>query len=871
MPDADGSVIIKTKMDTSQAEKQLSKLTNKIEKMEDKLAAKTSEKNAIAEQIAAADKQIAETFHKVEQLKASLAESQEITSVIGPSISPTAYASELEKQGKITSELAEQEKALKEQEKAAFKLGAQYEKLSSQVEKQTAELNKEKTAAAEVADQIAQANTLGARAVGVADDVNVRLDKLGTRIAKLGTRVFVFSLITAGLRSLRSWLWNVIESNDEASSAIARLKGALLTMVQPLVNVVIPAFVTLVNVLTKVVAAIANVISLLFGTTAKKSAEAAKALNSETSALKSTGSAAKEAASSLAGFDEINQLAGDTSSSAGGTSADSGISADFSAFEDFDTQEYMDKVDELTVYMAGAFLALGALLTFSGANIPLGLALLAAGAIMLVAEIKENWNEAGGKVETAITRVLTFLGTASLVIGAFLAFSGINIPLGITLMAAGALVLGTAAKLNWSSLDGNIQNAITAIFAIVAVALLVIGAILVFSGANIPLGIGLMIVGAATLATAAALNWDYVKNNIETIIGGMLMLLGVALLVLGAILTFSGANIPLGISLMIAGAATLAAGAIINWDYIKTALKGQIGEITAAVSLALLVLGIMLVLMGVNIPLGIALIAAGAIGLVTMAVVNWDTIEIALKGGIGKLTAFISAAVLVLGILLCFTGVSIPLGIALIAAGAAGLATWAKVNWDFVLDKLKAIWESVKNWWNTNVAPKLSLEFWKEQFSNIKEGFEAKVKDAVNAGITVFNKFIQWINKKMNISWKSLKLFGQEIIPSGSFQLLTIPEIPKLAQGAVIPPNREFMAVLGDQTSGNNIEAPEDLIRQIVREESNSDEMIALLQGILEATKAGHVLKADKKVLARTVVDGINDLTTASGKPVLLY
>ncbi len=44
--------------------------------------------------------------------------------------------------------------------------------------------------------------------------------------------------------------------------------------------------------------------------------------------------------------------------------------------------------------------------------------------------------------------------------------------------------------------------------------------------------------------------------------------------------------------------------------------------------------------------------------------------------------------------------------------------------------------------------------------------------------------------------------------------------IPYLAKGAVIPPNKEFMAVLGDQKNGNNIEAPESLIRQIVREES---------------------------------------------------
>ena len=78
----------------------------------------------------------------------------------------------------------------------------------------------------------------------------------------------------------------------------------------------------------------------------------------------------------------------------------------------------------------------------------------------------------------------------------------------------------------------------------------------------------------------------------------------------------------------------------------------------------------------------------------------------------------------------------------------------------------------------------------------------------MNAAISLFNRFIEWVNDKLNLSWGSFEIFGKEIIPAGSFQLLTIPKIPMLAQGAVIPPNREFLAVLGDQKSGTNIEAP---------------------------------------------------------------
>lgn len=79
--------------------------------------------------------------------------------------------------------------------------------------------------------------------------------------------------------------------------------------------------------------------------------------------------------------------------------------------------------------------------------------------------------------------------------------------------------------------------------------------------------------------------------------------------------------------------------------------------------------------------------------------------------------------------------------------------------------------------------------------------------------------------------------------------------IPQLAAGAVIPPNREFMAVLGDQKSGRNLEAPESLIRQIVREESGggSGDVSGILYAILEAIRDGKVLSCDDKTLAAVV------------------
>lgn len=137
-------------------------------------------------------------------------------------------------------------------------------------------------------------------------------------------------------------------------------------------------------------------------------------------------------------------------------------------------------------------------------------------------------------------------------------FSGAHILLGIGLMAAGAALMFDAASENWGAIEQALQGPIGEAFGLVGGAFLVLGAILAFSGANIPLGIGLMLLGAADLATVVSANWDSIKNALQGPIGAAVTLAGITLLVLGAILAFSGANIPLGIGLIVAGAAGIA-------------------------------------------------------------------------------------------------------------------------------------------------------------------------------------------------------------------------------------------------------------------------------------------------------------------------
>lgn len=617
-----------------------------------------------------------------------------------------------------------------------------------------------------------------------------------------------------GLQAFRNYFMDILKRMPQVQQAIGEIKGNLATAVQPVVERMIPAFQTLLEILVQVSAVLADIVAKIFGTTAEQSRESAEALNAQSQAYKKTGSAARKAARQMASFDELNVL-NDNSSS--GSGADAG--AIEPKFDGGFMVEMGDKIGALELLLGEAFLVLGAILTFTGVNIPLGIALIALGAASIAAAAGLDWDTLKAQMEGPIGRIFTLVAGAALVLGAILALSGINLPLGIALMVIGAAGLATAAALNWDKIKEELTGPMALIYAVLAGALLVIGAILVFAGISLPLGIALMAAGAAGLATVIALNWDKVKELLQSPLGTAVGLFaGVALLVVGAVLAFSGVAIPLGIALMVVGAGTLAAEVALNWESVKELLQSPLGKAVGLfVGVALLVVGAILAFSGAAIPLGIALMVAGAADLAAVAVVNWDSIRAALQGPIGTVTALVSGALLVLGIILTFAGI-FPLGIALIAAGAAGLVSWTAVNWDAIKEKIVDIWGGIKSWWQTTVAPIFTTQWWADKFASISDGLKQKVTDGINIAIDLFNKFVDWVNDKLNISWKGLSLFGAEVISAGSYQLVTLPRIPRLAQGAVIPPNREFMAVLGDQKSGTNIETPLETMVQAFRQ-----------------------------------------------------
>lgn len=100
--------------------------------------------------------------------------------------------------------------------------------------------------------------------------------------------------------------------------------------------------------------------------------------------------------------------------------------------------------------------------------------------------------------------------------------------------------------------------------------------------------------------------------------------------------------------------------------------------------------------------------------------------------------------------------------------------------------------------------------------TTIWDRIQSTIKGAVNGIIRFVNGMIQAVVNALNSLSFTVPDWVPEIGGSTFGFNLTAPQIPYLAQGAVIPPNREFLAVLGDQSSGTNIEAPLSTIEQAV-------------------------------------------------------
>jgi len=152
-------------------------------------------------------------------------------------------------------------------------------------------------------------------------------------------------------------------------------------------------------------------------------------------------------------------------------------------------------------------------------------------------------------------------------------------------------------------------------------------------------------------------------------------------------------------------------------------------------------------------------------------------------------------------------------------------------KWDWVKDTALSVWQSIQSAWGT-------AGDWFGK--NVREPFSKGFKSMVNGIIGFVNNLIAGVVSAANgIAGEINKLhftapdwvggFGGKSV-GFDFRTVNVPQIPYLAQGAVLPANKPFLAVVGDQRHGTNVEAPLATIQEAVAMVMN-DQTSAILAG----------------------------------------
>lgn len=701
--------------------------------------------------------------------------------------------------------------------------------------------------------------------------VSKKVDALGKKLAGMVKRVFVFSMMTKALRAMRTAMQGVISSDKDMSSSLAQIKGNLLTAFAPLYSFVLPAIKAALSALVTFTNYLANVMSSIFGKTISQSKALAQEINKNSQATdkntKSTKKNNKEKERQLSGLDQMNRWSSDKDSDKDEGSSTVPV---FNA-----TEMNVDWVDKIKNMMAsgdwegiGKFVANK--LNDSLKKIPWGkiqntakniatkLARMLNGFFSVMDLASTLGNTVAQALNTGLMFAYTFLTTFNF--GQFGTFIGTSINsfiknfkwglLGDTLGSAvqGAIdtAYGFVTTYDWGSFASGIANSVNHFFSTIKWKKLGKTVGKAISGAFTEISTFLSEVkwediGKAVGDFLAGINWKDIFSSlcdvIKSAIGG----------IDGFLTGIFGEG----------GATTIEAIAIAIGTLV-TALK--LYNIVTAIAeakakLMAIAQGALNAVMAIN---PVFLIVAAIMALIAVFVLLWNKCEgfrefwVNLWEGIKEVAGvvwesikefFVSAWDNIKSVWnkACGFFRKIWDGIKKIFAPVAKyFKNIFKNAWDYV----KSIFSTFTEFFNgliggvkkifsgfTDFITGIFTGNWKKAWEGVKKIFKgvwdtfyAIVKLPINLIIdgvnflwkNIYNAISSIVNTVGEVAGALGDIFGQD----WHFKMPDDPPtIPHLAKGAVIPPRSEFMAVLGDQKHGTNIETPENLLRQIMREE----------------------------------------------------
>lgn len=676
------------------------------------------------------------------------------------------------------------------------------------------------------------------------------LAKFRNRLMSIVSGALVFNLISAGLRKTTEWMGSAALSSATLRAALGNLQGAASTAAAPLLQAILPALTAIANAAATAFYYIAQLVSFLTGKSIGASKSAAKAMGKYAKAAKSAGSAADGA---LAKFDELDVLDKNSGGGAGAITPN----YDFNTDNPF-LDEILQAIKDGDWYGVGQLI--GEKLRDSLNAIPWpdiqdkarAWATNIANCINGFIEVPGLWEAVGHTVAQGLNTALIFADT--LMQGIHWDSLGAGLARGITT---------AVAELDWPLLgrvltDG-MRAAILTLYSFVqtytgwadlgnSIAACINSAI-----ANIPwmeagLGLSGFVVGLlhTLIATVQGTDWTALGQNIVSMVSaidwvGLFSAMGtLAIDVLQAI-----NGILDQVDWGAVGQKIMECIDAVDW----AGILSQLGEI-----------------INNNWPLLLAILGAALLPQISTFILST-----VLGTVLNALAVFIASVVASIGLwpLLLVAAVSVILAAIIetlrkhgddIRAGVdkfgetiADIIRSAgekiKEIWDALWLVVKLIgmqlWEDITQGWNdfwTNIGTALDSaaadiqQGWNDAWtavsdfvSDIWEGITDTIETAINGIIGLVNSMISAIVGGVNGVISVLNGFGFDVpewaqdklgVERVGFNIdpITAPQIPYLAQGAVIPANHEFLAVLGDQTNGTNIEAPLATIQQALAE-----------------------------------------------------
>ena len=904
MPQADGSIIIDTRINNKGAEADLKALQAKakstaqqISALDKQLGQATSKRSKLADDLTAAKQQAEGTAKVLDEINAKLdaARAKNLAAVqkefpgmsagnaasIAESRTKGQYGADFARSDQLAAEYAKQAENVarltgeyQQQEQSVAGLTQQRAGLAQQLDRETAAVNRQSSAMAAMniaADAAGRFGTairsafsgavsLGKKAMKTLREIGASIDAatkgmrmFGRRIAEIASGALFFNLISTALSNMTRYVGSALTASGALRTALGNLAGAAQTAAAPLIQVLTPALAALANAAATVFSYIARLVAFLTGTTVSAAQQAAEGVAGVGDAA-GTADKIKKATRSLAGFDEITRLDAPQNTSGGGGGGSAGTIDPNFGFTG--KSPFLDSL--LAAIEAGQWFQVGRLigekLRDSLNAIPwpdiqdkaVQWATNIADAINGAVSTPGLWEAIGHTLAQGLNTMTGFVDTFFQ--GVWWADIGVGLANGLTQLVA---------EVDWPQLGRVLTDGMRA-------ALLTLhGFVTTYTGwADLGMSIAAMI-GAAL----ANIDWVQAAGDLSTLAIGILTTINTGL-----------AQIDWGT----VGQTVLGMLSAIDW----AGLFGQLGQLFAnlwPVILTTVVLPAILSWIGGTLISAISVAITG-----TLASFFANTVIPAVVSGIGTaLSAIVTAigggpVVLIAAIVALFAAL-----IAVIVDNWDAICDWFSGAWDSFVAAWNEFWSLVatnaRNWWNdvttgwsnfwNGIVDKFNAlksalgnawdSFWSGLASGVTSiwnGIVNTVKGAVNALIGFVNGMLSGIVNGLNGAIDVLNRLSIDVpdwVPlvggnhlGFSISHITAPQIPYLAQGAVIPPNREFMAVLGDQSHGTNVEAPLATIQQAVAavmqdyQDGNLaalEQVIAVLRQILEAVYGIHI------------------------------